>query len=129
MNVALAELVSLRRPCPQELGPALASTNIHLSRNHMRRSTNHTCDMQRYGTFRTALISRHGSLSGSRLSLQAVPLATRWLATRRGGDATEEELDAARKWLAKLDPDTIPRSICDISFSRSSGPGGQNVNK
>merc|ERR1712070_1005796 len=25
--------------------------------------------------------------------------------------------------------DTIPRSICDIGFSRSSGPGGQNVNK
>ncbi|KAF2768510.1 hypothetical protein EJ03DRAFT_328171 [Teratosphaeria nubilosa] len=50
-------------------------------------------------------------------------------ATKRGGDASEEELDAARKWLAKLDPDTIPRNICDISFSRSSGPGGQNVNK
>ncbi|KAI7327581.1 hypothetical protein KC315_g7034 [Hortaea werneckii] len=49
--------------------------------------------------------------------------------SKRGGDATEEELDAARKWLAQLDPDTIPRSICDISFSRSSGPGGQNVNK
>ncbi|KAK4549044.1 hypothetical protein LTR36_007500 [Oleoguttula mirabilis] len=46
-----------------------------------------------------------------------------------GGDADEEELDAARKWLANLDPETIPRTICDVSFSRSSGPGGQNVNK
>ncbi|KAF9251195.1 hypothetical protein DTO013E5_1794 [Penicillium roqueforti] len=24
---------------------------------------------------------------------------------------------------------TIPRNICELSFSRSSGPGGQNVNK
>ena len=41
----------------------------------------------------------------------------------------EDELAAARKWLAKLDAEPIPRSIADISFSRSSGPGGQNVNK
>jgi peptidyl-tRNA hydrolase ICT1 len=41
----------------------------------------------------------------------------------------EDELQAARKWLANLDPDTIPRQICDLTFSRSSGPGGQNVNK
>ncbi|KAK5126238.1 hypothetical protein LTR85_010473 [Meristemomyces frigidus] len=56
-------------------------------------------------------------------------LTKRWLATKRGGDADEQELDAARKWLARLDPETIPRSICEVSFSRSSGPGGQNVNK
>lgn len=48
---------------------------------------------------------------------------------RGGTPADEEEVAAARKWLAKFDADTIPRSICDISFSRSSGPGGQNVNK
>jgi hypothetical protein len=64
-------------------------------------------------------------------SLPKAPYFTtyRHFATRRGGDATDEQLDAARKWLKKLDPDTIPRNICDISFSRSSGPGGQNVNK
>ncbi|KAI4733348.1 hypothetical protein E4T50_16094 [Aureobasidium sp. EXF-12298] len=44
-----------------------------------------------------------------------------------GGD--DDELDAARRWLANFDAETIPRSICDVSFSRSSGPGGQNVNK
>ncbi|KAI5198625.1 hypothetical protein E4T39_06662 [Aureobasidium subglaciale] len=43
-----------------------------------------------------------------------------------GGD---DELDAARRWLANFNAETIPRSICDVSFSRSSGPGGQNVNK
>ncbi|KAK4973321.1 hypothetical protein LTR66_011183 [Elasticomyces elasticus] len=44
-------------------------------------------------------------------------------------NATEDELAAARAWLAAFDAETIPRSIAEISFSRSSGPGGQNVNK
>ncbi|KAF2723452.1 hypothetical protein K431DRAFT_219806 [Polychaeton citri CBS 116435] len=48
---------------------------------------------------------------------------------KRGADYDADELDVARQWLAKLDAETIPRSICDVSFSRSSGPGGQNVNK
>ncbi|KAK5717442.1 hypothetical protein LTR17_016129 [Elasticomyces elasticus] len=51
-----------------------------------------------------------------------------YAAGRPGGSSDEAELDSARKWLAKLDPETIPRSICDVTFSRSSGPGGQNVN-
>jgi hypothetical protein len=55
--------------------------------------------------------------------------ARRCFADQRGSDMDEAELKAARAWLAKLDAETIPREICDISFSRSSGPGGQNVNK
>jgi len=56
-------------------------------------------------------------------------LFRRCFAARRAGGTCDEELNAARKWLANLDPDTIPRSICNVTFSRSSGPGGQNVNK
>ncbi|OXV11397.1 hypothetical protein Egran_00839 [Elaphomyces granulatus] len=41
----------------------------------------------------------------------------------------EEQLRAAREWLANLDSKTIPRRVGAVSFSRSSGPGGQNVNK
>lgn len=44
-------------------------------------------------------------------------------------DEEEEQLARARTWIANLSPSTIPKSICDISYSRSSGPGGQNVNK
>lgn len=45
-------------------------------------------------------------------------------------DSTDEELRAARSWLAALDAEAIPlKSIGELSFSRSSGPGGQNVNK
>lgn len=69
---------------------------------------------------RTALLTRTTRLS---------PCLLRQYATKRGGDVDEAELQAARQWLAKLDPDTIPRDICEVSFSRSSGPGGQNVNK
>ncbi|KAB8203559.1 RF-1 domain-containing protein [Aspergillus parasiticus] len=49
-------------------------------------------------------------------------------ATERLQDSNED-LAAARKWLTGLTSKTIPRQICEISFSRSSGPGGQNVNK
>jgi hypothetical protein len=44
-------------------------------------------------------------------------------------EASPDELQAARKWLAQLHAETIPKSIGELSFSRSSGPGGQNVNK
>lgn len=58
--------------------------------------------------------------------------ATRCFASKRGAGTSDDEaeIDAARKWLAKLDADTIRNNaVCDVSFSRSSGPGGQNVNK
>lgn len=39
------------------------------------------------------------------------------------------DFELARQWLKSLDCRTIPRHLGQISFSRSSGPGGQNVNK
>ncbi|RAK99848.1 peptidyl-tRNA hydrolase domain protein [Aspergillus ibericus CBS 121593] len=65
-------------------------------------------------------------------------IAIRTFASRRAaaisnhqGLDSEEDLTAAREWVAKLNSKaiTIPRDICEFSFSRSSGPGGQNVNK
>src|SRR4051812_11404503 len=48
----------------------------------------------------------------------------------RTSSASDEELQAARSWLAKLRAEAIPlKNIGELSFSRSSGPGGQNVNK
>ncbi|KAL8721338.1 MAG: hypothetical protein Q9225_001950 [Loekoesia sp. 1 TL-2023] len=44
-------------------------------------------------------------------------------------DVTEADHAGAREWLKDYHSATIPRRICEISFSRSSGPGGQNVNK
>ncbi|KAF3923457.1 hypothetical protein ABW21_db0207691 [Orbilia brochopaga] len=41
----------------------------------------------------------------------------------------EKELAQARTWLKTFTQHKIPRSIGELAFSRSSGPGGQNVNK
>jgi peptidyl-tRNA hydrolase ICT1 len=57
-------------------------------------------------------------------------LKARCFAAVSGTDeANEEDLQKARIWLDSLHAETIPKSICEMSFSRSSGPGGQNVNK
>lgn len=56
--------------------------------------------------------------------------ASRFYTTRAAQPETSsEDVAAARTWLANLNSDTIPRNLCEVSFSRSSGPGGQNVNK
>ena len=76
-----------------------------------------------------------GARTPQALQLQ---LQLRWSSVRGGsgsGDAVsatvdEEELQQARAWLAALHADAIPlKTIGELSFSRSSGPGGQNVNK
>ncbi|KAF2085426.1 peptidyl-tRNA hydrolase domain-containing protein [Saccharata proteae CBS 121410] len=68
------------------------------------------------------------------VSCPTSPQSWRFFATKKKTETStttseEEDVVAARKWLAQFNPETIPRSLCDISFSRSSGPGGQNVNK
>lgn len=40
---------------------------------------------------------------------------------------SRDEIEAARKWLS-MEP-KIPRGVFEITYSRSSGPGGQKVNK
>lgn len=38
-------------------------------------------------------------------------------------------MDAARQWLMTFSHSDIPKTMFDVSYSRSSGPGGQKVNK
>lgn len=49
--------------------------------------------------------------------------------TSRSADSSDLELARARRWLRSLNLQSVPRHLGHISFSRSSGPGGQNVNK
>lgn len=54
---------------------------------------------------------------------------TRHFASTLESEADKEKIAAARDWLQRFNAETIPRNIGDVTFSRSSGPGGQNVNK
>ncbi|KAH9943687.1 RF-1 domain-containing protein [Amylocystis lapponica] len=42
---------------------------------------------------------------------------------------TPDQNAQARAWLGKFKTQEIPKSTVELAFSRSSGPGGQNVNK
>lgn len=44
-------------------------------------------------------------------------------------DRNDEALKYLQNWLQHFNQKKFPREICKVSFSRSSGPGGQNVNK
>ncbi|PYI24965.1 hypothetical protein BP00DRAFT_452573 [Aspergillus indologenus CBS 114.80] len=76
---------------------------------------------------------RRGPLLLSHIASPTVakrPFASRRSAGIRDEDqVSEDDLSAARQWLASFSSKTIPRDICEVSFSRSGGPGGQNVNK
>jgi protein subunit release factor B len=77
---------------------------------------------------------RHALESLSTLSLRTRSTSTkqvRQLFQRAGADEEdlEAEYAAARKWLSELNRETIPVSFARISFARSSGAGGQHVNK
>lgn len=41
----------------------------------------------------------------------------------------QQEAEKCKKFLAQLNRNTIPKSLYNLKYSRSSGPGGQNVNK
>ncbi|KAI9745981.1 MAG: hypothetical protein M1818_000662 [Claussenomyces sp. TS43310] len=43
-------------------------------------------------------------------------------------DGLEAEYAEARKWAARLNKDTIPKTLAKVRFDRSSGKGGQHVN-
>ncbi len=64
-------------------------------------------------------------------SVHHVPIGLRHIAFRpdEPEGPSEADMRGAREWLASFDSETIPRKLGDISFSRSSGAGGQNVNK
>lgn len=64
-------------------------------------------------------------------SVHHVPVGIRHMAFRPDEPQGPNEADmrAAREWLASFDSKTIPKKLGDVSFSRSSGAGGQNVNK
>ena len=60
--------------------------------------------------------------------------AKRRFASSRNGSGAEspysdEDFAAARKWASTFKPDSLPRNLAKTRFDRSSGKGGQHVNK
>ncbi|GJE85559.1 hypothetical protein PsYK624_016380 [Phanerochaete sordida] len=62
--------------------------------------------------------------------------AVRWMSSQslpRAPDLktleSPEDNERARAWIERFKTQSIPRESVELSFSRSSGPGGQNVNK
>lgn len=49
--------------------------------------------------------------------------------SRPSSDSEAADLDAAREWFRRFNKSTIPEKIAKTEFSRSSGAGGQKVNK
>lgn len=68
-------------------------------------------------------------LGFSQLLQFSKPLNKAYYGTGNMEGLTEDEVNIGREWLSRFNSSTLPRDIGDISFSRSSGPGGQNVNK
>ncbi|KAK6454081.1 uncharacterized protein RJT20DRAFT_65627 [Scheffersomyces xylosifermentans] len=44
-------------------------------------------------------------------------------------DFSEEEISKAKKWIDSFSAEQVPTEIFDVTYSRSSGAGGQKVNK
>lgn len=42
---------------------------------------------------------------------------------------TPSNIERAKKWIKNFSKESIPKDMLTITFARSSGPGGQNVNK
>lgn len=77
---------------------------------------------------------RHAFKSLGTLSLRARSTSTKQVRklshrTGAGEEDLEAEYAAARKWASELNMDTIPMGLARINFARSSGAGGQHVNK
>jgi len=77
---------------------------------------------------------RHALESLGTLSLRTRSASTKQFRelsqrTGTGEEDLEAEYAAARKWVSELNRETIPMSLARISFARSSGAGGQHVNK
>ena len=81
--------------------------------------------MQRcYTKIRNVSLSRHAELWC--ISSHGIIQTSRFSTTTSWRD--QYDFDAARKWYAGLSKTPLPR-IGEVTYSRSSGPGGQNVNK
>jgi protein subunit release factor B len=73
-----------------------------------------------------------GSLGALSLRAQSKPIGQVRGISQRAGTGyqdLEAQYAEARKWVSNLKKDTIPLNLAQTNFARSSGAGGQHVNK
>ena len=49
--------------------------------------------------------------------------------TKKHYSYLDEDAQKLHRWIEDFLPTSVPKHLCKMTFSRSSGPGGQNVNK
>ena len=54
---------------------------------------------------------------------------TLWRSYASQNEHPELDYEAAREWYKTFNPQQSLRDIGEVTYARSSGPGGQNVNK
>ena len=72
-----------------------------------------------------------GALSLTDNSLPATQLSRSFSSYAKSDDHRnkEDDVSVVRTWLANLNSKPIPESVPEFTASKSSGPGGQHVNK
>lgn len=64
------------------------------------------------------------------LSMRLPFLSGRWLSDSHcPGESRQKSLKIAEQWVSSLNANSVPLKLLSIRYDRSSGPGGQNVNK
>ncbi|KAH8819662.1 peptidyl-tRNA hydrolase domain-containing protein [Xylogone sp. PMI_703] len=79
-----------------------------------------------------SIIKTHYSFLRTELGYPTFSQVARSIASRTSpyeNPNNSAEYEDARKWYEQFNKDTIPRKLGKTEFSRSSGPGGQKVNK
>ena len=82
---------------------------------------------RRAGMFRSSFIQLRATSFLSSCNCQS-PKALYSVVSTGANNAADEQ-EAAQQWFDRFALQGVPRRSCEVSFSRSSGPGGQNVNK
>jgi protein subunit release factor B len=67
------------------------------------------------------LLSQPGLILARHISGSGFPVKPPQLKTLE----CREDMDVARRWVEEFKKESVPKSLVEISFSRSSGPGGQ----
>lgn len=68
-----------------------------------------------------------GTIAHSQIAASLRRSITGTLYSTKAGHFQEEDYKQARQWLASFS--RVPTDAYEVTYSRASGPGGQNVNK